>query len=262
MALLIGMFQLAFFFVAWTAHPDIALMTHQATDLPTHNPDFLYLCAALIGAVFNPWMVFYQQSATADKQLKAGQLRAARWDTACGAVLTQLLTASVLVAAAATMGAHGPSVHLDSVADVSAALTPLLGPHTGKLIFSMGVLGAALVAAIVSSLALAWGIGEVAGYQRSLELRPRQAPWFYAVYAVAIAGSAALVWLIQDMVWLTIGAQVINALMLPLVIGFLIALARTLPVAQRLKGPYLWLLVVLSIVVCGLGLWGGISGLV
>ena len=261
MALFIGLFELAFFYVAWRAHPDPTAMAQQAVDLPLHDHRFLFLAAALVGAVFNPWMVFYQQSAVADKKLMPHHMTAARWDTAFGALLTQLLTGAVLVAAAATLGTQGGPRTLDSVGDISGALTPMLGEQTGKLVFSVGVLGAAMVAAIVCSLALAWGIGEVAGYRRSLELRPQQAPWFYAVYVLALLGSAALVWRVPDLVWLNIATQVLNALMLPLVIGFLIALATTLPAAQRLRGAYLWIMVALSVVTCLLGLMGGVAGL-
>ena len=59
-----------------------------------------------------------------------------------------------------------------SVGEISNALTPLLGESVGRLVFSAGVLGASLVAAIVCSLALAWGVGEVAVYRRSLENSP------------------------------------------------------------------------------------------
>ena len=262
MALLIGLFELAFFYVAWVAHPDLGTMVRHATDIPFANHAYMFRGAALIGAVFNPWMVFYQQSAVADKKLQARHLAAARWDTAFGALLTQLLTGAVLVAVAATLGADGKPASIQSVGDISGALTPVLGAHAGKFIFSIGVLGASMVAAIVSSLALAWGLGEVAGYRRSLELRPQQAPWFYGVYIAAVVGSALLVWLVPNLVGLNIATQVVNALMLPLVIGFLIALAsKALPQAQRLRGAYLWLLVALSVLTCVFGLYGGISGL-
>src|SRR5208282_6891246 len=114
---------------------------------------------------------------------------------------------------------------LSSVGEISGALTPVLGETAGRVVFGAGVLGASMVAAIVSSLALAWGIGEVAGYRRSLEYHPFAAKWFYGVYAASVVGSAAVVWLAPDLVWLTIAAQVLNAFLLPLVIGFLVALA-------------------------------------
>ncbi|MEX3936452.1 NRAMP family divalent metal transporter [Paraburkholderia phymatum] len=260
-ALLIGLFELAFFAVAWAAHPDPATVLRHARDMPLGDRHFLYLAAAIVGAVFNPWMVFYQQSAVADKGLTPDDCQAERWDTAFGAVLTQLLTAAVLVAAAATLGTRGTSAGLNSVGEISTALSPLLGGHIAQGVFSMGVLGAAMVAAIVSSLALAWGIGEVAGCRRSLELHPFEARWFYAVYAASVMGAAALVWGVADLVWLNIAAQVLNAFLLPLVIGFLVALAtKTLPDRYRLRGGYRWVLIGVSAVVCGIGFVGGLAG--
>jgi Mn2+/Fe2+ NRAMP family transporter len=151
---------------------------------------------------------------------------------------------------------------LGSIGEISEALTPVLGTDLGRLIFSVGVLGASMVAAIVSSLALAWGAGEVAGYRRSLECHPLDAPWFYGVYAACVVASAALVWLVPDLVWLNIASQVLNAFLLPLVIGLLVSLAVTaLPQAHRLRGWYLWAVVGVSAVVCTLGLVGGIGGL-
>ncbi len=261
-AIVIGLFELAFFAVAWAAHPNHQTMAKHALDLPLRNREFMYLVAAVIGATFNPWMIFYQQSAIADKKLRRDDLAAARWDTAFGAVLTQCLTGAVLVVAAATLYSGSGSAGLGSVGEISAALTPLLGENVGRLVFSAGVLGASLVAAIVCSLALAWGVGEVAGYRRSLENHPFEAKWFYGVYAVSVVGSAAVVWLVPDLVWLTIAAQVLNAFLLPLVIGFLVALAvKALPEKLRPRGLYLWALVGISAVVIAVGLYGGVAGL-
>ena len=260
-AIVIGLFELAFFAVAWAARPSPAILAGQALDLPLGDREFMYLAAAVIGATFNPWMIFYQQSAIADKKLRLDCLNAARWDTAFGAVLTQCLTAAVLIAAAATLAPRA-SAGLDSVGEISKALSPLLGENFGRLTFSAGVLGASMVAAIVCSLALAWGMGEVAGYRRSLEYHPFAAKWFYGVYALAVVGAAALVGFAPDLVWLNIAAQVLNAFLMPLVIGFLVALAvKALPASLRPRGLYLWVLTGVSAVVIAVGLYGGVAGL-
>ncbi len=261
-AIVIGLFELAFFFVAWAAHPDLATMASQALDIRATDPDYLYLVAANIGAVIMPWMIFYQQSAIADKKLRPEHFNAARWDTAIGAAITQLVMAAVLVAAAATIAPHDSKATLTTVGEMSGALTPYLGFEFGRLVFGLGVLGAGLVAAIVTSLALAWGLGEVAGYRRSLEYRPSQARWFYAVYAVCIVGSALAVGVAPDLVSLNVAVQVMNALMLPLVLGFLILLAiKALPPAVRLRGAYLWVVVTVAGVTCALGVIGGAGGM-
>ena len=81
--------------------------------------------------------------------------------------------------------------------------------------------------------------------------------------AASVAGSAVLVWLVPDLGWLNVSAQVLNAFMLPLSLGFLIVLAaKSLPEGQQLRGVYLWLLVIASALACVLGMVGGLSGLI
>ncbi|HEX2940418.1 MAG TPA: divalent metal cation transporter, partial [Rhodopila sp.] len=260
-AIAVGLFELAFFFVAWASRPDGSAMLAGLTEIPFHNRDYLYLCATNIGAVVMPWMVFYQQSAVADKRLKPEHLTAARWDTALGALITQLIMAAVLIACAATIGRHSPDATLSTVGDMAQALTPFLGTDIGNLVFGLGVLGAAMVAAIVVSLAFAWGLGEVTGYRRSLEMHPLEAHWFYGVYAACVILGAVIVGVWPNLVSLNVAVQVMNAFMLPLVIGFLVALAvKALPRPYRLQGGYLWFVVALSAVTCILGVFGGLSG--
>jgi Mn2+/Fe2+ NRAMP family transporter len=259
-ALFVGLFELAFFAVAWAAHPNLHTLAKEAGDLPLRDPHFLYMVAAVIGMVFNPWMIFYQQSATVDKGLQPEDYRAASWDTGIGAVLTQLLSAAVLVAAAAAFASGGSVGGLDTVGQIGQALEPVLGERVGRLVFSVGVLGASLVAAIVSSLALAWGVGEVTGYRRSLEYRPFATGWFYGIYAAWVIGAAGLVWWVPDLVWLNVAAQVLNAFLMPLVIGLLVVLAVTaLPEPLRLRGWRLGCMIGIAATVCLVGFVGGLS---
>jgi Mn2+/Fe2+ NRAMP family transporter len=129
------------------------------------------------------------------------------------------------------------------------------------VVFSLGILGAAMVAAVVVSLAAAWGAGEVTGFKHSLEHRPLEAPWFYLGYSAAVATGAVLVALIPNLVALSVAVQVMNALLLPLVLGFLVALAiRALPPEHRLRGWYRWMVIGVSLLTAGLGVYGGLSG--
>jgi hypothetical protein len=52
-----------------------------------------------------------------------------------------------------------------------------------------------------------------------------------------------------------------NALLLPLVLGFLIALAmRSLPPGVRLRGWYAWLVIAVATATSALGVFGGLQG--
>jgi NRAMP (natural resistance-associated macrophage protein)-like metal ion transporter len=263
-AIALGLFELAFFVVAWRAHPQGAELASGLVHMPVKDSAYLYLVAANIGAVIMPWMIFYQQSAVADKKLRACHYRHAQWDTAFGSVITQAVMAAVLLAAAATIGkmhAGAAEASLNSIGDISKMLVPTLGASVGRVVFGFGTIGAAMVAAIVVSLASAWGFGEVTGYRHSLEHHPLEAPWFYGIYALAVVGGAVVVDLVPNLVALNIGVQVMNALMLPLVLGFLVLLAfKALPAEHRLSGPYAWLVIAVSVLTAGLGVYGGITG--
>jgi hypothetical protein len=114
----------------------------------------------------------------------------------------------------------------------------------------------------VVCLTLAWSVGEVLGVQHSLEHHPRQAPWFYISLSLMLVAGGALVASGIDLVSLSIAAGVVNALLLPLVLGFLYCLARTaLPAPLRLRGGYAVVVGFAFLVIAGVGLYAGIAGL-
>ena len=118
-----------------------------------------------------------------------------------------------------------------------------------------------MVAAIVVSLASAWGFGEVAGYRHSLEYRPLEAPWFYGIYAGIVIAGVVIVGLVPNLVTLNIAVEVMNALMLPLVLGFLVLLAfKALPSERRPRGLYAWIVVSVTALTAGLAVYGGVTG--
>lgn len=261
-AIALGLFELVFVWVAFHAPVDGAQVLQGLGHVPIQHPAYWYLVAANIGAVIMPWMVFYQQSAVADKGLRPEQYTAARWDTAVGAVLTQLIMAAVLMVSAAVLWDGHSTAPLNTVGQIAQALTPSLGENLGRTLFGLGILGAAMVSAIVVALAAAWGFGEVTGYNHSLEHHPAEAPWFYAVFSAGVIAGALVVAFAPDLVALSIGVEVMNALMLPLVLGFLVALAmKALPPEHRLRGAYFWVVVAVVVLTAGLGVLGGLSSL-
>lgn len=260
-AMCIGAFELVFLVVAWRAHPDPAAMLSGSLSIPWKEPKYLYLVAANIGAVIMPWMVFYQQSAVVEKKLTTDDLSAARWDTAFGAIVTQVIMAAVLIATAATLGKNNSGVALDTVQQIAEAITPFLGEATGKILFAMGMIGAALVATIVVTLTAARTLGEVLGVKHSLQHTPKEAPWFYGIYTAALVAGGLFVASGINLVSLSVGVQVMNALLLPIVLGFLYLLARRLPEPYRLKGSYAVVVALVILLAAGFGVYAGLSGI-
>ncbi len=260
-AIAVGLFELVFLAVAWRAQPGLADLVAGSINITWRDPSYLYLVAANIGAVIMPWMVFYQQSSVVEKKLTIDDQRAARLDTAFGAVLTQIIMAAVLIATAATLRGKTHSGSLDTVQQIAEAITPFLGQATGKLLFGLGLSGSALVATIVVTLTAARTLSEVLGVKHSLEHEPQEAPWFYGIYTATLVAGAVLVVSGVNLVSLSVGVQVMNALLLPIVLGFLYLLARRLPEPHRLKGGYAVVVATVIAAAVIFGVYSGISGL-
>lgn len=262
-AILLGLFELVFLWVAWDAKPSSHEIFSGLLSVPITNSQYLYLAASNIGAVIMPWMIFYQQSAVLDKGLTTAHLRPARWDTAIGAIITQLVMIAVLITTAATIGKTNPGAPLNTVHQISDALIPSLGVTAGRVLFAMGITGAALVATIVVSLTAAWGLGEVLGFRRSLQDRPKDAPWFYGIYtAVLVLGGILVASGKINLVNLSVGVNVMNALLLPIVLTFLYLLAiKTLPEKYRIKGRYAVVIGTVLAITAAFGVYAGITGI-
>jgi len=258
--LAVGLFGLAFLLMAVKAQPDLRQMLHEITHMPLHDPEYLYLVAANLGTSVMPWTVFYQQSALVDKGLNADHLRLARIDTLVGTLFCQVLTAAIVVAAAATLG--GRSAGLDNIAQIGEAFGALIGPTWGEAVFAIGLAGGALVATIVVCLSAVWAVSEALGVRHSLEQHPLEAPWFYGPFALLLIVGALLVASGVNLIRLSIGVGVLNALLIPLMLLLLFLLARSaLPPAHRLRGRYALAVAVTFTLTSGLGLYAGLSGL-
>jgi len=260
-AIVFGLFELAFIIVAWRAGPHAGEVLRDLSQAPLTNSKYLYLVAANLGAVIMPWMIFYQQSAVLDKKLGPEDLKVARIDTALGAAITQGVMIAVLMATGATIHRAGSNASLSDVQSIAHAIIPFLGDTVGRLVFAAGMTGAALVATVVVCLAAAWGVGEVAGYKRSLEDHPREAPWFYGIFTACLIAGGLLVASGVNLVNLSIAVEVMNALLLPIVLGFLYLLGlKALPEPYRVKGLYAWVMGAVVVVTAGFGVYAGLTG--
>jgi len=262
-AIVLGLLELLFIPAAVMAHPHGGAVAGGVLHPITGNGAYLKILAANVGAVIMPWMIFYHQQAVVEKGIDRTQLRVARADTAVGSVLTQVVMIAVVVATAATIGRANPGASLDTIGQIAGALQSFLGPVTADLLFGLGLVGAATVAALVVSIAGASGLSEVMGWRHSLNDRFGDAPAFYLLGAGALALSAAAVIIAPNLVELSVDLQVLNAALLPVVLGFLLVLERrALPEADRMSRRRSWLVWAASATVAAIGIAAAVDALV
>jgi Mn2+/Fe2+ NRAMP family transporter len=240
--IIFGALELLFLPAAILVHPAGAALMRGLGHPLQSGAGYLDMLAANVGAVIMPWMVFYQQQAVAEKGCRGlgrrQALRCARLDTAVGSVVTQLIMIAILIIAAATLGVTNRGDLGASIAGLASSLTPLLGRRGSDALFGLGITGAATVAALVVSLAGAWGVAEAFGWPHSLNDTPRHAPGFYCLAAGGLTTGAAVALLTPDLTSLSVDVEIFNACLLPVVLGFLLALERkALPATMRMRGP-------------------------
>jgi Mn2+/Fe2+ NRAMP family transporter len=259
-ALALCLLELLFIPAAIAAHPSFSAIVKDGIlgSQPLGDRAYLLLIAGNIGAVIMPWMIFYQQSATVDKGLREENLPFARVDTAIGAVFTQIIMIAIVITAAATLFVHGQQV-VDA-AHAALALVPLTGSKLAGVAFGAGLLGAAMLGALVVSLASAWAFGEAFGWPCSLNHSCGEAKRFYGLYAAMIVVSAAIVLIPHlPLVTITVYVEAFNALVLPIVLGFLLVLSNDKKVLGARVNSALGNVIAIGIsAVCiALGVWYG-----
>jgi Mn2+/Fe2+ NRAMP family transporter len=183
---------------------------------------YVTLVVGLIGTTVAPWMQFYQQAAIVDKGLGVRDLRYARWDTYLGVVSLNVVAFFIVVACGATLFAHG--VGIATATDAAQALRPLAGPYAAGL-FALGLLNASLFSVAIIPLSTAYAVCEAFGWEAGLDRSPREAPVFVGLFTLMIIVSALVILfpgvpLIPVMLF----SQVLNGVLLPLVLVFLILL--------------------------------------
>jgi Mn2+/Fe2+ NRAMP family transporter len=163
----------------------------------------------------------------------------------------------VIITFAATIFKVNRHAPLNTVGQLAGALQPYIGSSASKVLIGAAILGGALVAAIVVSLAGSWGLAEVLGWRHSLNQRlNRGNAKFYLVYALAHILGAIMVLASVNLVNLAVDVEVMNALLLPVVLGFLLLLeAKALPPEHRMRGAYRVVCTGLCLVVIGFGLY-------
>ncbi len=187
---------------------------------------FLFLLAANVGAVIMPFMLFYQASATAEKGITAKHLGAMRFETAIGAIVSELIMVAIAVAA---IGVRTDSLDFAAPGVLSQGLSSVAGVFA-PYVFGVGLIAASFIALIVISLGSCWGVTEALGWGRK--------NWF-KVYFVESLPALVVPMLTLNLVNLALSLMVLQIVVLlgPAMTLGLIASNKRLMGTYSLNGP-------------------------
>ena len=232
-------FDIAYIVAGFLVRPDwIEVVRAAGTPTLSMEPAFLVMLAGLVGTTIAPWMQFYLQAAVVDKGLGIKDLGVARLDVAIGSVLVSIVAFFIILTCAATLFKAG--ITIETAEDAAIALRPLAGAYCTWL-FAFGLFNASMFAAAILPLSTAYTVCEAFGWESSLDKKFSEAPQFYGLYCFTIFFSGLII-LIPTVPLVTIMfvSQVINGLVLPVVLVFMLLLINDSKVMREYRnGPVL-----------------------
>ncbi|MGO8720832.1 MAG: Nramp family divalent metal transporter [Acidobacteriaceae bacterium] len=225
--LLASAFYIAYIGAGVLARPDWHIAVLSTVKLPAraawHSSSYVYMTVGVIGATIAPWMQFYLQSSVVEKGIGVKQLGASQWDVIVGSFFTDIVAWFIIVACAATLYVHGMGA-IQVPSDAAEAMKPLAGQYA-FILFAAGLFNASLFAASILPLSTAYTVCEGMGFESGLDKSFREAPAFYWLYSLLIAAGAGVVlWPHFPLVKVTILSQVLNGVLLPVVMIFMLVL--------------------------------------
>ncbi|HPX65700.1 MAG TPA: Nramp family divalent metal transporter [Anaerolineaceae bacterium] len=225
--------SLSYVVAVFTVKPDWAAIG-QAIIRPQIelNGDFLVTMLAVIGTTITPWAIYYLQASVADRGVDMKEYRYTRLDVSFGSAWGNVISAFILIVTAATLYVNGVAVK--DAKDAALALQPLAG-EASSILFSVGLLGASLLAVSVLPLSTTYAFCEAYGFERGLNRKVKEAPVFYGML-IAIMAISSLVVLIPNapLFQMMILSQTLNAMLLPVLLILVLKLANS----KEIMGKY------------------------
>ena len=230
-------FYITYILAGVRAHPlwkDAAMATIKPPSLHAFREQaYLFMVIGVVGTTIAPWMQFYLQSSIVEKGVTVRGLKASRWDVIAGCIFTDVVAWFIIVTCAATLFVHGYH-DINYAADAAQALRPLAGQYA-YILFAVGLFNASLFAASILPLSTAYTVCEGLGFESGVDKKFGEAPFFYWLYTfLIVAGGAVLLIPGLPLVKIAVLSQVVNGVVLPFVLIFMLLLINK----KELMGKY------------------------
>ena len=267
--LVASLVYIAYIFAGVLSQPswhDALLATVQLPPRSVWNDKaYIYMAIGIVGTTIAPWMQFYLQASIVEKGIRVKDYAASRLDVIVGSFFTDIVAWVIVVACAATLFVHGMG-SIQVAADAADAMRPLAGDYA-FILFAFGLFNASLFAASILPLSTAYTVCEGLGLESGVDKSFKEAPFFYWLYTLLIAGGALAVLLLPDaqLINVAILSQVLNGVLLPVVIILMLMLINRADLMGKHKNTRFQNVVAwtTSLVVIGLTLtmlWGMMPG--
>ena len=222
------------------------------------DASYIAMLIAMVGTTIAPWMQFYLQAAVVEKGITVKEYRQSRVEVIVGCILTSVIAFFIIVACAGAYRGHPTDI--TDASQAALALKPF-GSYT-FLLFSAGLLNASVFAACILPLSTAYSVCEGLGFESGVNRRWNEAPIFYWLYTLLIAVGAGVVIMPKfPLVQMILLSQVLNGMLLPFILIFMILLINKGYLMGEWKNPRLYNVVAWLTVIIVIGMTLALAGL-
>jgi Mn2+/Fe2+ NRAMP family transporter len=188
------------------------------------SPEYLLGAVALLGTTITPYLFFWQASGEVEERRGVQSISRTNLDISMGMVWSNLIAFFIIVATGAVLFSH--HTEIKTAADAARALEPFAGRYA-TLLFSVGIIGAGLLAIPVLASSAAFGIAGLAGWRRGLGRNARNAPQFYVVIGLSFLIAMEMAISSVDPIKALFYSQVLDGLIAPILIVLLLLLSSS-----------------------------------
>ncbi len=192
-----------------------------STFIPPIQFNVTYFTGAvgLLGTTITPYLFFWQTAGEREERRGVNQLGDTYIDITSGMVISNVIAYFIVISTASTLFIHHQSIQ--TAADAAAALKPVAGPFASAL-FSVGILGAGLLAIPVLAISTGYIVSGTFGWRMGLGRAAYTAPGFYTVIALSFLAGVELAISGFSPIRALFYSQVLDGLVAPILITLMV----------------------------------------
>lgn len=215
--ILLSMFALSYVITGFVIKPDWAEIGKDLL-VPTFQSNRFYMLTLLatIGTTITPWGMVYMQASVAEKAVRLEHYNMTKLDVTFGASWGNIVSTFIIICTAGTLFIKG--IRVETAEQAAMALEPLVG-RWASVVFSFGLIGASILAAVVLPLCTSYAICEAFGWERGVNQSYRKAPVFYTIFIGMVIFSGLVVMIpslpLFKVMWIS---QAANAMLMPVLL--------------------------------------------
>ncbi len=195
------------------------------------SPDYAIGAVGLLGTTITPYLFFWQASGEVEERRGVQGISRRNVDITAGMLWSNITAFSIMVATGAVLYSHHTTIK--TAADAARALEPFAGPYA-TVLFSVGIIGAGLLAIPVLAASSAFGVAGLAGWRRGLGRHAQNAPQFYVVIGVAFLIAMEMAISAVNPIKALFYSQVLDGVIAPVLVVLLLMLTSS----RKLMGDF------------------------